>query len=181
MSEFTIPGLDPVHADKVRTILQQRLTALTDLHLTLKHVHWNVVGPNFIAVHEMIDPQVDAVRGFTDDIAERIAALGGSPVGTLGAQVGERSWDDYTLGRDTVQRHLAALNKVYDGVITDQRSAIAETGDFDPVTEDMLIGQSAELEKFQWFVRAHLENSEGELAGGDQKSEVGAAREAGNE
>lgn len=31
------------------------------------------------------------------------------------------------------------------------------------MTEDLLIGQTAELEKFQWFVRAHLENSKGDI------------------
>lgn len=58
------------------------------------------------------------------------------------------------MGRDTVQAHLAALDLVYDGVIADTRNAIDETDDLDPVTNDMLIGHAAELEKFQWFVRA---------------------------
>ena len=40
-------------------------------------------------------------------------------------------------------------------MIGDHRKAIAVAGDVDPVTEDILIGQTAELEKFQWFVRAH--------------------------
>ncbi len=57
---------------------------INDLHLALKHVHWNVVGPNFIGVHEMIDPQVALVRGYADEAAERIAALGTSPQGTGG-------------------------------------------------------------------------------------------------
>jgi starvation-inducible DNA-binding protein len=43
----------------------------------------------------MRDPQVDAVRVMVDDVAERIATLGGSPVGTPGALVKQRSWDDY--------------------------------------------------------------------------------------
>ena len=87
MANYTVPGMDEAAADKVRGILQERLVALTDLHLTLKHIHWNVVGPNFIAVHEMIDPQVEEVRLFTDNIAERIATLGGEPLGTPGAIV----------------------------------------------------------------------------------------------
>ena len=84
---YTAPGLDTADAERIIELLQDRLHAANDLHLTLKHVHWNVVGPHFIAVHEMLDPQVDAVRGFADDLAERIATLGGSPVGTAGALV----------------------------------------------------------------------------------------------
>lgn len=86
-----------------------------------------------------------------------------------------RSWDDYSLGRDTAQAHLGALDKVYDGVVGDHRQAIAVAGEVDPVTEDMLIGQTAELEKFQWFIRAHLENAGGNLPTADDVSEKGAA------
>ena len=50
---------------------------------------------------------------------------------------------------------------MYDGVISSNRKAITLAGELDPVTEDILIGQTAELEKFQWFVRAHLEGTQG--------------------
>ncbi len=40
------------------------------------------------------------------------------------------------------------------------------------------IGQAGELEKFQWFVRAHLENSGGQLSNRGAKTEKGAARSA---
>ena len=40
----------------------------------------------------------------------------------------------------------------------------------------MLIDHAAELEKFQWFVRAHLENSGGQLANEGAKTEKGAAQ-----
>jgi starvation-inducible DNA-binding protein len=62
MTAFTIPGLSDKEANEVADILQKQLSTYNDLHLTLKHVHWNVVGPNFIGVHEMIDPQVDTER-----------------------------------------------------------------------------------------------------------------------
>jgi starvation-inducible DNA-binding protein len=137
-----------------------------------------VVGPNFIGVHEMIDPQVDTVRGYADDVAERIAALGGSPQGTPGAIIKDRSWDDYSVGRDTVQAHLAALDLVYNGVIEDIRQAIDETDELDQVTQDLLIGQAGSLEKFQWFVRAHLESAGGKLQHGGASTEKGAAKTA---
>jgi starvation-inducible DNA-binding protein len=57
----------------VIALLQDRLNALNDLALTLKHVHRNVVGPNFIAVHTSSTPQVDTARLMVNDLAERIA------------------------------------------------------------------------------------------------------------
>ncbi len=178
MTSSTVPGMSNKEGGEVAEILQKALSRYNDLHLTLKHVHWNVVGPNFIGVHEMIDPQVELVRGYADEVAERIATLGRSPLGTPGAILNDRTWDDYSVERDTVQAHLGALDLVYTGVIEDTRKSIERVEDLDPVTEDMLIAHSGELEKFQWFVRAHLENSGGQLANKGATTEKGAARSA---
>ena len=175
---YTVPGLSTADATEVVTLLQDRLNALNDLALTLKHVHWNVVGPHFIAVHEMLDPQVDAVRLMVDTTAERISTLGGSPAGTPGAIVTGRTWDDYSLGRDDAMAHLGALDLVYTGVISSHRDAIEATGDTDPVTEDMLIAQAAQLEQFQWFVRAHLESAGGSVESVGAGTEKAAAAKA---
>lgn len=175
MTTYTIPGLSEEGSAELVRLLQSRLSAYNDLHLTLKHVHWNVVGPHFIAVHEMIDPQVEAVRGMADDTAERIATLGGSPKGTAGAIVAERAWEDYSIGRGTTQEHLGALDLVYRGVIAETRANVEEVEELDPVTEDMLIGHLEKLELFHWFIRAHLENAGGELATADAGTEAEAA------
>ncbi len=178
MTQFTVPGLSEEQGAQIAELLQKQLSTYNDLHLTLKHVHWNVVGPNFIGVHEMIDPQVKLVRGYADEVAERIATLGASPQGTPGAIIKDRTWDDYSVGRDTVQAHLAALDLVYNGVIEDTRKGIAVTEELDPVSQDILIGHAAELEKFQWFVRAHLENAGGQLAHEGTSTEHDAAGSA---
>ncbi|SOD73271.1 starvation-inducible DNA-binding protein [Jatrophihabitans sp. GAS493] len=176
--KFTVPGMAQADAKSVVAILQERLDALNDLALTLKHVHWNVVGPNFIGVHTMIDPQVEAVRLMADATAERIAALGGSPAGTPGGLVSRRTWDDYSIDRADAIAHLGALDVVYDGLVKAHRKAIADTEEPDPVTQDMLIGQSHQLEQFHWFVRAHLENSSGVLSTAGAVAEKPAARRA---
>jgi len=137
-----------------------------------------VVGPHFIAVHTMLDPQVDAVRAMVDETAERIATLGASPVGTPGALVAQRDWDDYSIGRADTQQHLAALDVVYTGIIETQREAIETTEELDPVTQDMLIGQADQLEQFHWFVRAHLETPDGSLTTKGAKTEKSAAKRA---
>lgn len=177
-SQFTVPGLRLEDGHRVGQALQLRLHALNDLQLTLKHVHWNVVGPHFIGVHEMLDPQIDAVRAMVDTTAERMATLGVAPVGTPGHLVASRSWDDYALLRDDATAHLAALDLVYTGVIEDHRSVIGLTDDLDLVTQDMLIGQVAQLELFQWFVRAHLELTSGRLSNAGATRETEAARGA---
>lgn len=177
---FTVPGMEQDSAKPLIALLQDRLNALNDLALTLKHVHWNVVGPNFIAVHTMLDPQVEAVRAMVDQTAERIATIGGSPAGTPGALVAQRSWDDYSIGRATTIEHLAALDIVYTGIVEAQRDAIETTEELDPVTQDMLIAHSAQLEQFHWFIRAHLENADGSLSSGNAKTERSAAKRASN-
>ena len=178
LPKFTVPSMTRQEGGDVAKILQQRLDALTDLALTLKHVHWNVVGPHFIAVHEMIDPQVEAVREMIDEIAERIATLGISPVGTPGAMVADRTWDDYAIGRADAIAHLGALDVVYQGVISDHREAAEQTEEPDPVTNDMLIGHLHQLELFHWFVRAHLESSGGALSTTGETAEKPAAAKA---
>lgn len=175
LPRFTVPGMDASAGAEVAAILQQRLNALNDLALTLKHVHWNVVGPHFIGVHEMIDPQVDVVRGYVDETAERIATLGSSVQGTPGAIVAGRTWADYSIGRADTIAHLGALDLVYQGVIADHRKAANDTEETDPVTNDMLIGQLHQLELFHWFIRAHLENASGTLATADDTTEKAAA------
>jgi len=175
---FTVPGMKTDAAAKTIALLQDRLASLLDLSLTLKHIHWNVVGPHFIGVHEMLDPQYKGVSAMADATAERIATLGGSPVGTPGAIAKMRSWDDYGLGRDTVDAHLAALDMVYGGVVSSHREAIEAVGDLDPVTEDLLIAQSGELEQYHWFVRAHLEAGDGTLITDGAKDERSAAAAA---
>jgi len=160
----TVAGMSDEATTSVIAALQDRLVATLDLQLTLKHVHWNVVGMNFIAVHEMLDPQVDAVRLQSDELAERIATLGGEPQGTPGAITSRRTWSDYELGRAPTVQHLMALDSVYSGVIGDHRATLEMLGASDPVSEDLVIGHLRDLEQFQWFIRAHLKDATGDVA-----------------
>lgn len=159
----TVAGMTESSTRSTIAALQDRLVSTLDLQLTLKHIHWNVVGMNFISVHEMLDPQVDAVRLQSDEIAERIATLGGEPHGTPGAITSGRTWTDYDIDRAPTVQHLVALDHVYSGVIGDHRRVVGELGGLDPVSEDLLIGHLRDLEHFQWFVRAHLKDATGDV------------------
>ena len=173
---YTAPSLDLEQGHRLADRLQQRLVSLIDLSLTLKHIHWNVVGPNFIAVHQMLDPQYKGVSQMVDDVAERIATLGGVPSGLISRISASRDWDDYDLDRADSIAHLGALDLVYQGVIGDHRSTLEEVGEIDPITEDLLIQQTAQLERYHWFVRSHLADWAGGMANTGATSEIEAAR-----
>src|SRR6476620_2341907 len=61
--------------------LQGTVVDLIDLSLVAKQAHWNVIGRNFLSVHESLDELVTVARDFTDAAAERATAIGVSPDG----------------------------------------------------------------------------------------------------
>jgi starvation-inducible DNA-binding protein len=174
--QYAPAGMSVEDAGKVTGVLESRLTDLIDLSLTLKHIHWNVVGFGFIAIHKLMDEQVDAVRSLIDEVAERITTMGAVAPGLPSQVVDGRSSDgDYALGRGPVMAHLGALDKVYERVISGHRDAISSVAEIDPVSEDLLVGQTATLDLHHWFVRAHLSDTDGRLATFGNDSELDAA------
>lgn len=172
-------GMDTGQAEKISAILQERLASLIDLSLTLKHVHWNVIGSGFIAIHEMMDTQTEQAREMVDQLAERITTLGGV-AGGLATQVVEmRTADDeYALGRAPVMAHLGALDKVYERVGSGHREAIEQLSSLDPVTEDLLLTQASQIEMNHWLVRAHISDTDGRIATQGSTSQLDAATAA---
>jgi starvation-inducible DNA-binding protein len=64
-------------------LLNTHLAAAIDLHAQVKQAHWNVRGPNFIALHGLFDAIATDVLTYTDRIAERAASLGGTAMGVI--------------------------------------------------------------------------------------------------
>lgn len=146
----------------VVNMIQNLLAKLLRLGLDAKQAHWNVIGPDFIAVHKMLDKIAAAAYGYADGVAERIATLGGSPDGTVKGivtQLGVEQEYPSPYGRANTQVYLRYINHCLTDVIQRERQLIEATGPLDVVTQNLLLGQAEELEKWQWFVRAHLERT----------------------
>jgi starvation-inducible DNA-binding protein len=142
---------------KVIDLLDARLGDAIDLQTQLKQAHWNVKGPNFIALHELFDKINEAVEDYVDDLAERAVQLGGTAHGTA-RQVAKRSslpeFPAVTDGRahvEAVATVLAAFGKLARAGI-DQADKL---GDKD--TADLFTEISRGTDKWLWFVEAHLQ------------------------
>ena len=138
-------------------VLNARLADSIDLALLTKQAHWNLRGPNFISVHEMLDPLRAELDTHVDTIAERIVQLGGVALGTTQAVAGATALAPYPTDLVAVNDHLNALIERYAAVAASVRQGIDATDDAgDKDTADILTGYSRALDKALWFMEAHL-------------------------
>ena len=151
-------GLKSNTKTTVISLLNARLADAIDLALATKQAHWNLKGPQFIAVHEMLDPMRAALDGHVDVMAERVAQLDGTAMGTAQNVAEATSLAPYPTDIKSVPDHLTALVERYAALGKSVREAIDtadEAGDAD--TADIFTAFSRDLDKNLWFLRSHLE------------------------
>jgi starvation-inducible DNA-binding protein len=143
---------------KVVEVLNARLADAIDLQFQAKQAHWNVKGPNFIALHELFDRIADDLGGQVDDMAERITSLGGTAEGTLQAVAGRSKLPVYPVDLTEGRAHLEALAGALARFGKSVRKAIDETGKAgDADTSDLFTGVSRGADKNLWLIEAHLQ------------------------
>jgi starvation-inducible DNA-binding protein len=149
----------PDNAKKVAIeLLNARLADSIDLALLTKQAHWNLKGPQFIAVHEMLDGFRTQIDGHVDTIAERVAQLGGTALGTTQEVAKSTSLPPYPTDIYAVKDHLHALIGHYGAVANAVRKSVDEAeGAGDPDTADIFTQVSRDLDKSLWFLEAHVQ------------------------
>ena len=143
---------------KVVELLNARLADCIDLQTQAKQAHWNVKGPNFIALHELFDQINEDVEDYVDDIAERAVQLGGVAEGTARMAAKRSSLAEYPAMAVDGRSHVEALSSALAAFGTTARKGIDQANDLgDLDTADLFTEVSRGIDKWLWFVEAHVQ------------------------
>jgi starvation-inducible DNA-binding protein len=137
------------------TILQGELVDLIDLALLGKHLHWNLTGPGFQALHEHLDTLVADWQERADETAERGRAVGVVPDGQVRTVAENSRLPEVAADEIRTDAVVATLLHALDDTITRARARMEQAAEYDAVTEDLMIQTVALLEKQRWMVSAH--------------------------
>ena len=143
---------------KAIELLNARLADAIDLQTQTKQAHWNVKGPNFIALHELFDKINEDVEDYVDEIAERVVQLGGVAEGTTRMAAKRSSLAEYPAIAVDGRSHVEALSSALAAFGAAARKGIDQADDFgDLDTADLFTEISRGIDKWLWFVEAHLQ------------------------
>ncbi|MCX7306324.1 MAG: DNA starvation/stationary phase protection protein Dps [Hyphomicrobiales bacterium] len=154
-------GIEADTKTKMIELLNARLAEAIDLALITKQAHWNLKGPQFIAVHEKLDGFRTELDGHVDTIAERAVQLGGTANGTAQEVLKATTLKPYPTDIHKTKDHLAALIDRYAAMAKSIRKAIDESDEAgDAGTADIFTAFSRSLDKSLWFLEAHTQEKE---------------------
>ena len=144
---------------QVSALLQDRLAEAVDLVTQAKQAHWNVKGPNFIALHELFDKVYEHAGDHVDLIAERIVQLGGTAEGTVRVAAKRSQLPEYPLTLASGREHVDALSHSLAYFGETIRKAINQADEVgDKGTADLFTEISRDVDKDLWFLEAHVQS-----------------------
>jgi starvation-inducible DNA-binding protein len=155
----------PTRVEATR-LLNDRLADCIDLQTMCKQAHWNVKGPQFIALHKLFDEVHENVAEYVDLLAERVVQLGGIAEGTARVVAQRTTLLDYPLTIATGPEHVAALSDVLAQFGRTARIGIEEMNELeDAASADILTEICRGVDKWLWFVEAHAQGEREETGG----------------
>ncbi|MFV0240589.1 MAG: Dps family protein [Lacrimispora sphenoides] len=127
------------------------------MYIKLHNLHWYVKGRSFFTLHAKLEELYDQTAQIMDDVAERLLALGGSPVASLKkalALSSVKELEDVPISSDETIKSLISDVEYW---IRDTKEIVklAEDDD-DGATADQFNGYLAEYQKLLWMLKSYI-------------------------
>lgn len=143
---------------KMVDLINTQVAGTLDLMTQTKHAHWNCKGPQFIALHELFDELAEGLEKHLDTIAERATALGGLVHGTVRMAAAASQLEEFPAAVTEGLAQVRELSQRYAALGAAARAAIDDAEDAeDKATADMFTDMARDLDKYLWFLEAHLQ------------------------
>ncbi|HHC8893333.1 TPA: Dps family protein [Staphylococcus aureus] len=136
--------------------LNQQVANWTVAYTKLHNFHWYVKGPNFFSLHVKFEELYNEASQCVDELAERILAVGGNPVGTL-TECLEQSIVKEAAKGYSAEQMVEELSQDFTNISKQLENAIEIAGNAgDDVSEDMFIGMQTSVDKHNWMFKSYL-------------------------
>lgn len=141
---------------KAIDILGQTLANCADLKSQVKQAHWNVKGPEFIALHKLFDEFAEGLEDYVDAFAERIVMLGGTAMGTVRMAAATTNLPEFqTQPQDGMSYASVVAERfaLFGKNLRDGANDLEAVGD--PTTANYYLEVAYQIDKWLWFIEAH--------------------------
>ena len=136
-------------------LLQQYLANSAVLNIKMHNIHWNVVGLQFIQIHNFTEEFYDKLFGDLDEVAELLKMKNEMPLSTMAEYLEKSTIQEVKAKNFTIKESLEIVQKDMDlmkNLATEIRNLADEEGDFETVAifEEYVAYYSKNL----WFVNS---------------------------
>lgn len=161
----TRSSIDADARPELVAICNRTLADTSDLASQAKQAHWNVKGPNFRSLHGLFDELAELLADHADRVAERATALGGEAMGTVRMAADNSRLHELPADAVTGEAYVTALADnaaMHADHLQTNIDTTLELGD--PVTSDLFTNLTEDVDKYRWFLEAHLQDEDSVVA-----------------
>ena len=143
----------------VSVLKSKQISNWSVLYMKLHNYHWYVKGGQFFTLHVKFEAFYNEAGLHVDELAERLLAIGGSPVATM-KECLELSSIQEANGNETAEEMVQSIINDFSIIIGELKEGMNLAGKKnDETTGDMLLAIDSGLEKHVWMLSAFLGKS----------------------
>lgn len=151
-------GISEEHLAEISQVLSHILADEFVLYTKTRNAHWNIEGPDFLAMHSMFESQYNELADIVDNVAERMRTLGHYAPATLKQFLQLTHLTEETREKNNSSGFIKELLSDHESIVINIRTQINRLAEQlkDVGTSDYLTGLTEYHEKVAWMLRSHL-------------------------